>query len=237
MKKVFTVVLAALVLTCAAACGNITRYFGTEGVSERDSVTSEVSELDSEEFHTSVAESSEDESEEESEAESEEESKAESKTDSEAELDTSKMSNPFVFEKMAIDLPSDFNVDEATEEDSIKIVYSDNAADTGDNYTFTSAGSSDDISIYTQEAIEETYISMFEGFDGIDTYTTLTCDGYDALSISYDINYADVDMHQNQLYLFTDDDTYIITFTTVADDSADKKDEQFNESVKTIIVG
>lgn len=237
MKKLFTVVLAALVLTCAAACGSTTSYSDGEEVSARGPVAVDTSELDSVEDIISEDDSSEAESEEESEDDSEEESEAESKAESEAEIDTSEMSNPFVFEKMAIDLPSDFNVDEATEEDSIKIVYSDNAADTGDNYTFTSAGSSDDISIYTQEAIEETYISMFEGFDGIDTYTTLTCDGYDALSISYDINYADVDMHQNQLYLFTDDDTYIITFTTVADDSADKKDEQFNESVKTIIVG
>lgn len=233
MKKGFTVVLAALVLTCAAACGTTASYSGAEEVSARGPVSSEVSELDSEKFYTSIAESSEDESE----AESEVESEAESKTDSEAELDTSEMSNPLVFEKMAIDLPSDYNVDELSDESGVTVVYSENAIDTGDNYTFTSAGSSDDISIYTQEAIEETYTSLFDGFDKIDTYETLTCDGYDAISISYNINYADVDMHQNQLYLFTDDDTYIVTFTTAVDDSTDKKIDQFNESVKTIIVG
>lgn len=240
MKKFFTVALAALVLMSAAACETNTNDGGDDVVSARGPVASDVSEMDSvaEEESSDEEESSKEEvSSKEEESSKEDSSKEdESEAESEAEIDTSKMDNPYVFEKMAIDLPSDFDVDSATAQQGVAIIYSTNEDNVGDNFTFTSAGGADDIDFYTQDTIESTYGSMFDGFEKLDSYEVTTCDGEDAIVISYNIKYSDIDMRQNQLMVFTDDDCYIVTYTTTAGENSGANDELFNECVKSVIV-
>lgn len=229
MKKLLTILLASLVVAGFAACSNETSGAGSsEGTSSVASVASEASESSevSESSEASEASSSADASSDEEDTDSSEESDDES-----AEPDTTGMSNPYVFEELAIDLPEGF-----VEQDGIggiNTVVPDDYPEHSDNFTFTSAAFDGDKSPYTKEAIEEVYTTGFsDAFSGIDQFDEVTVDGCDAIVTKYNITYSDMEMTQQQLYVFTDDTIYIVSFTSASGDYTDA----FDTAYKTVKV-
>lgn len=213
MKKLFTIILASLMVAGFAACspkGNDTS--SSEAASSNASVVSEVSDTtDSADTNTDTNADTPD----------------DASSDFEAP-DTSEMSNPFVFEGFAIDLPEGFSEGEGI--GGVATVTPDDYPTHSDNFTFVSSPFNGDKSSYSKEAIEELYSQSFSDFSGMDQFEEVDVDGHNAIISKYTVSYMDIEMTQQQLYVFTEDKVYVMSFTCTSDDYSDA----FDNAYKTV---
>ena len=117
----------------------------------------------------------------------------------------------FTYDHMTIVVPEGFTVDESG---SFPILYPPTYPDETDNINITMAGA-DNIDNYTQDVLESYYSSAISGFGGITDFEKTTVDGVDALRCSYQVTTSGVTMTGTQYYVFGEDYTDIITFTSV----------------------
>lgn len=152
-------------------------------------------------------------------------------------LDTSNMKNPFTFSDFAIDLPEGFYTDEATESGDIPSAYAPDYPIHSDNYTFTELKIKTDPNAYTQAELDSIYSETLENYSGLKEYDQTECCGFKALKIYYTATVplddgTEITVEQHQFFVFTDDNAYIVTFST------DNKDylDAYEASLDTILV-
>ena len=152
-------------------------------------------------------------------------------------LDTSDMKNPFTFSDFAIDLPEGFYVDDAAESGDIPSAYAPDYPKHRDNYTFTELKTKRDPNAYTQAELDSIYSEALDNYSGLRSYDQTECCGFKALKIHYTATApaddgSEITVEQHQFFVFTDDNAYIVTFST------DNKDylDAYEASLDTILV-
>lgn len=230
MKKIFAIIVSALLVTSLAACGNDTTMAGVDdnsAVSSNVSVADNASEDD--DNTVSVADESEDESKSESEDESKDESKTESKTESKVAKDLSNMTNPYVVGAVVMELPEGFSMSDE-EAFGAQIAIPDDYPEHTDNITFYDIDEEEDMKLYSKESIKEQYSKALDGFTDVDVYEQYDVDGIPVIRTSYTVVVDDVSMTQTQVIVFYEGGTCAITYTSVSGDF----DEAFEESIASI---
>lgn len=108
-------------------------------------------------------------------------------------------------------LPHGFTV---TESDGVTFATPPEDLGIGDNINVVVTGT-DSIDNSSEEVLGEYYSSMFSGFEGFDYYEQVEIDGRDAIIAEYYLTVSDVDMLQDQVFIYLDDCTVCVTYTLV----------------------
>ena len=240
MKKIFAIAAILSMLCSFTACGTSSKVV-TRAERDEESSVSEV--VSSEDETVSEDETSSEESKEESETESEEvsevsesESDDESKAESDAESENEEVSEThtyeveegaFLYSNVSIVLPENFTVEESTS--SLSVAYPDTYPEETDNINFTKTNESS--AVYTEDNINKTMKTLFEGYQGCRDYKKYTIDGCEAVSYNHTITVSGIDVDQTQVVVFADD-TVIITFTGISG----KYNEAFQKAIDSIKV-
>ncbi len=149
------------------------------------------------------------------------------------DVDVSNMTNPFAYITMIIDLPKGFVADQQTAMDAGAVIaYKGSAKTSSECYTFANTGSIGDINEITEEEMTANYLSQFEGFTEFSNFSKTKCDGFDALDIGFERKIQKATVYQRQYFIFTDSDTYVISYTT----EEKKTIADYEKSLTTIIV-
>ncbi len=147
------------------------------------------------------------------------------------EVDVSDMKNPFAYRSLIIDLPEGFVTDEQVIEDAgMMIAYKGDSKTSTDCYTFTNLGTKSSIDNIDKDGMAEDYRTQFEGFLKFDKFASTKCGEYDALDIAYQRNVMKATIYQREYYIFADNDTYVIHYTT----EKEKNIKEYEESLTTI---
>lgn len=237
MKKFVSIILAALVLTCFAACGTsdeptlsvpdetstvseissaVEEESSKEESSEVESEKEESSENENSENESSKAESEEDENSE-NESSKDENSEVESKEESTPTADTSDMSNPYTIDGLTIDLPDNYSLGEAFI-GAEATAYPDTYPDTYECLTFSSTEADPYPEMYTEEACNTLYEGIFSAMDGMEysgitDYSTIEISGYYTVKMSFSIfDDEDFSLTTDAYLIFTDEHTYSIAY-------------------------
>ena len=106
-------------------------------------------------------------------------------------------------------------------------VYSD-YPEHSDNISFVSVAS-DEFSNYTKETLESTYTALFGSIENF-TYEAKNEDGYDLVTVTFDVTYNGVPMHEKSCSYFFSGKSVTISFTSVSGEF----DEAFEKSLQSI---
>ena len=136
--------------------------------------------------------------------------------------------NTYEFEGIVAAIPNDFYV---VEDSSPVTAYSDADNDSGliDSVSFTLAGV-DSLSNYDKDKITNLYSSNFSGFTGISRYETSKVGDNDIIIVTYGLQYEEFKTIQSQAWIFLDDKSIIITYTSMTG----TYDEDFEFSIQNI---
>lgn len=217
MKKIFIILLAAVLVLSVAACTNTPA--DTETTTENTTNTTE--EITTTEETTEEITTAEETTEEITEQETTEEvTTGEETTTAETEENDGK----YVFEGVSIVLPEGFTV---VSSGMTLAVYSD-YPEHSDNISFVSVAS-DEFSNYTKETLESTYTTLFGSIENF-TYEAKNEDGYDLVTVTFDVTYNGVPMHEKSCSYFFSGKSVTISFTSVSGEF----DEAFEQSLQSI---
>ena len=217
MKKIFIILLATVLVLSVAACTNTPA--DTETTTENTTNTTE--EITTTEETTEEITTAEETTEEITEQETTEEvTTGEETTTAETEENDGK----YVFEGVSIVLPEGFTV---VSSGMTLAVYSD-YPEHSDNISFVSVAS-DEFSNYTKEALESTYTALFGSIENF-TYEAKNEDGYDLVTVTFDVTYNGVPMHEKSCSYFFSGKSVTISFTSVSGEF----DEAFEQSLQSI---
>lgn len=217
MKKIFIILLAAVLVLSVAACTNTPA--DTETTTENTTNTTE--EITTTEETTEEITTAEETTEEITEQETTEEvTTGEETTTAETEENDGK----YVFEGVSIVLPEGFTV---VSSGMTLAVYSD-YPEHSDNISFVSVAS-DEFSNYTKETLESTYTALFGSIENF-TYEAKNEDGYDLVTVTFDVTYNGVPMHEKSCSYFFSGKSVTISFTSVSGEF----DEAFEQSLQSI---
>ncbi len=149
------------------------------------------------------------------------------------DVDVSNMTNPLAYGSMIIDLPKGFIADQQTTKDAgVVLAYKGSAKTSSECYTFANTGSNRDINEITEEEMTTDYLSQFDGFTEFSSFSKTKCNGFDALDIGFERKIQKATVYQRQYFIFTDNDTYVISYTT----EEKKTIDDYEKSLTTIIV-
>ena len=217
MKKIFIILLAAVLVLSVAACTNTPA--DTETTTENTTNTTE--EITTIEETTEEITTAEETTEEITEQETTEEvTTGEETTTAETEENDGK----YVFEGVSIVLPEGFTV---VSSGMTLAVYSD-YPEHSDNISFVSVAS-DEFSNYTKETLESTYTALFGSIENF-TYEAKNEDGYNLVTVTFDVTYNGVPMHEKSCSYFFSGKSVTISFTSVSGEF----DEAFEQSLQSI---
>ncbi len=149
----------------------------------------------------------------------------------------SQMSNPLTFGEFAIDLPEGFYINKDPANNEIPVAYAPDYPKHTDNYTFTALSMKQEPSDYSQEKIDALYSDFLEAYSGLKAYEQTEVAGYTAIKIYYnttikDKNDKNISVEQHQCFIFTDNDVFVVTFTTNSKDYL----EDYEKSLDTIVI-
>lgn len=217
MKKIFIILLAAVLVLSVAACTNTPA--DTETTTENTINTTE--EITTTEETTEEITTAEETTEEITEQETTEEvTTGEETTTAETEENDGK----YVFEGVSIVLPEGFTV---VSSGMTLAVYSD-YPEHSDNISFASVAS-DEFSNYTKETLESTYTALFGSIENF-AYEAKNEDGYNLVTVTFDVTYNGVPMHEKSCSYFFSGKSVTISFTSVSGEF----DEAFEQSLQSI---
>ncbi len=218
MKKLFTVILASMLMVSCAACndtssGSSSASSEESAVSETSSAANEISEEAGSEEVSSEEASSEENS---STTESEESASSEKETDSEKSYNFK--DGVFTFEEISFTLPDTFDSEPYSTSPLMLITKdfpesTDNIAISSDSYSLTDGK-------LTKEELESGLSAVMDGINGIEDFKDFTIDGCEASSFVLTLTTNGVDLFQKQVYIYTEDTLYSLAFTYTDEASA-----------------
>ena len=229
MKRILLLVLSALLLLSAAACGKKADESASEETPEE--ITTELPAEDREEGTETAEESAEDTGKEGAESASKQ-GKNTAPTAPPASETVQKAKNApagenrFTFSGISLILPDGFEV---SNEANAVMAYAKEGPDVGDVVNFI-RGEAIDASAYSKELLDATLSQSVPGYGGMKRYETGQAAGADKVLMGYDVDRGGTVFHITQVMLFFADRSLALTYTDVSGKYA----KDFEKSIESI---
>lgn len=224
MKKTIIILLAAALVFSIAACTTNPTDTETTTAETTEETTAEETTTEETTDEITTEEVTEETTEEVTTDEATEEVTTDETTEDTTAADTAADDGKYVFEGVSIVLPEGFSV---VSSGMTLAVYSD-YPEHSDNISFVSAAS-DEFSNYTKETLESTYTTLFGSIENF-TYEAKNEDGYDLVTVAFDVTYNGVPMHEKSCTYFFSGKSVTISFTSVSGEF----DDAFDQAQKSI---